>query len=73
MLKMMMMMPMYFWNGNDVTFLFKNIESKSDSDYIWGLIVTFILGFGIEFISYLRKYLHMSAQLKSIDEAVKYA
>ena len=73
MLKMMMMMPMYFWTGKDVTFLFKNIESKSDGDYTWGLICTFILGFAIEFISYLRKYVHMKAQLQSIDEAVKYA
>ena len=73
MVEMMMMMPMYFWTGNDVTFLFKNIESKSDGDYTWGLICTFLLGFAIEFISYLRKYVHLKAQLQSIDEAVKYA
>ena len=67
MVGMMMMMPMYFWTGNDVTFLFKNVESKSDGGYTWGLIVTFLLGFAIEFISYLRKYVHMKAQLESIN------
>ena len=57
----MMMMPMYFWSGNDVTYLFESIKSENGGGYIGGLVVTFILGFGIEFISYLRKYFHMRA------------
>ena len=58
---MMMMMPMYFWTGTDVTFLFENIESKSSGQYFAGLVGTFALGVTIEFISYLRKFFHLKA------------
>ena len=61
---MMMMMPMYFWTGNDdphVTWLFENLESKTGGGYFAGLVATFALGFAIEFISFLRKYFHLKA------------
>lgn len=69
---MPMMMPMYFWTGNEVTYLFKNITSDSTSGYTFGLICTFLLGLAIEFINYLRKYVHMKAQLASINAAVRH-
>ena len=67
---MMMMMPMYFWQGTEVTYLFENIESKSSGGYVAGLFGTFALGLAVEFISYLRKYFHMRAQLSAINNSV---
>ena len=68
---MMMMMHMYFWRGNDVTYLFENISSDSSSSYSAGIIVTFVLGVTIELISYCRKYIHMKAQLHAINSSVR--
>lgn len=70
---MKMMMPMYFWSGNDVTYLFKSLTSETASGYALGIIATFLLGFSLELISYLRKYVHMKAQLHAIETAVRSA
>ena len=72
-MNMMMMMPMYFWTGNDVTYLFKNISSDSAGTLMAGMIGVFILAVLIEFVSYLRKYIHFKAQLQGINSAVRLA
>ena len=69
----MMMMPMYFWTGTDVTYLFKNIVSNSNGTYTAGIIGVFCLAITIEFVSYSRKYIHILAQLKGINDAVRFA
>ena len=58
---MKMMMPMYFWTGNDVTYLFKNISSDSAGTFMAGMIGGFLLAVLIEFVSYIRKYVHFKA------------
>ena len=68
-----MMMPMYFWAGNDVTYLFKSLASDSAGGYTLGIFATFFLGVAIELVSYLRKYFHIKAQLQAISSAVRYA
>ena len=68
---MPMMMPMYFWTGNDVTYLFKNLSSETAGGYAVGIIATFLLGIALELVSYLRKYIHMKAQLQAIEGAVR--
>ena len=68
---MPMMMPMHFWSGNEVTYLFKDIRSDSSSTFFLGVALTFLLGFVIEFVSFLRKYVHMLAQLAGIKAAVR--
>ena len=70
---MPMMMPMYFWTGNEVTYLFKNLASDSAGGYTLGIVATFFVGFAIELVSYLRKYVHIKAQLQAISNAVRYA
>ena len=70
---MKMMMPMYFWTGNDVTYLFKSLTSETAGGYALGIIATFLLGFALELISYFRKYVHMKAQLQAIENAVRSA
>ena len=68
---MPMMMPMYFWTGNDVTYLFKSLTSDSAGGYTLGIIATFLLGIALELVSYVRKYVHMKAQLQAIEGAVR--
>ena len=70
---MMMMMPMYFWSGNDVTYLFKGISSDSTGTYVAGIIGVFVLAVVVEGVSYLRKYIHVMGQLKGINDAVRVA
>ena len=40
----MMMMPMYFWKGEELYWLSRYIESTDSGEYAAGLIVTFLLG-----------------------------
>ena len=72
-MNMMMMMPMYFWTGNDVTYLFKNISSDSSGTFFAGIIGVFLLAVLVEFVSYIRKYVHFKAQLQGINSAVRLA
>ena len=55
---MMMMMYMYFWTGTDVTWLFKNAESKDGAGYFLGLLLTVLLGVLVEgIITFRNSYL----------------
>jgi len=65
-MKMMMMMPMWFWTGNDVYWLFKELHSTTNGEFAGGMIVTFIIGIGIEAITYLRNYVYIRSQITAI-------
>ena len=51
---MMMMMYMYFWQGTEVTFLFKDIKSTSTGGYLLGLFCVALLAIILEILMYAR-------------------
>jgi len=58
---MMMMMPMHFWKGNNLTWLINGWESSDGGEYFVGLLITFLLAFTVESISYVRNYTYVKA------------
>ena len=60
-MKMDMMMHMHFWGGTDLTWLFYDVESTNSGSYIVGLLVTFLLAFTVELLTYARNYTYIKA------------
>ena len=60
---MTMIMPMWFWKGyeDELTWLFHGVTSTTGGQYCGGLILTFLLGFVLEAIMYLRNYIFIKA------------
>ena len=54
-------MYMYFWTGNQLTWLFYNAESTTGAQYFGGLICTFLVGVLIEALTYLRNYVYIKS------------
>ena len=53
--KMMMMMPMYFWNGFEVdSFLFKKWGSDNRGNYFGALVAIFLMCVTLKSIEWLR-------------------
>ena len=65
---MMMMMPMYFWRGNEMTWLFYGVDSTTAGQYVGGLIVVLLMGIVLEGITYLRNYIYVKEQAKAIKK-----
>ena len=65
---MMMMMPMYFWRGNEMTWLFYGVDSTTSGQYAGGLIVVLLMGIVLEGITYLRNYIYVKEQAKAIKK-----
>jgi hypothetical protein len=65
---MMMMMPMYFWRGNEMTWLFYGVDSTTAGQYAGGLIVVLLMGIVLEGITYLRNYIYVKEQAKAIKK-----
>ena len=65
---MMMMMPMYFWKGNEMTWLFHGVDSSTAGQYAGGLIVVLLLGIVLEGLTYLRNYIYVKEQSKAIKK-----
>ena len=68
---MMMMMPMYFWTGTDLTWLINGWDSTTGGSYFAGLLVTFILGFTIEALTFCRNYLYVKSQTRAIERTIE--
>ena len=62
----MMMMPMWFSSGNDIYWLFRELHSTTSGQFAGGMIVTFIIGVGIEALTYLRNYVYIRSQITAI-------
>ena len=67
---MMMMMPMYFWSGNSLTWLIHGWDSTTGGSYFAGLLVSFILGFTIEALTYVRNYIYIKSQTAAIERTI---
>ena len=67
-MSMMMMMPMYFWKGNSLTWLFYNATSSNGTQYFGGLILVFLFGIALEAVYYLRNYIYIKAQILAIKK-----
>ena len=52
---MMMMMYMTFYQSNELTLLFKNLNSSDNGKYFSLLLIVFSMGIGIEALGYLRQ------------------
>ena len=68
---MMMMMPMYFWSGNSLTWLVNGWDSTTGGSYFAGLLVSFILGFTIEALTYFRNYMYTKSQSEAIKRIIE--
>ena len=62
----MMMMPMYFWKGEKLTWLFYLLESNTSTEYFVGLISVFLVAVGLQMIEYLRNFVYIKAQMRAI-------
>ena len=51
---MMMMMYMWFWQGTEVTYLFKDIKSTSTGGYVLGLFCVALLAIILELLLYVQ-------------------
>ena len=51
---MMMMMYMTFYNSNELTLLFKDVNSSDNGKYLCLLLIVFFMGLSIEALGYLR-------------------
>ena len=63
---MMMMMPMYFWKGNDLYWLSRYIETDSAGGYAAGLIVVFAFGIILEAVTWMRNFVYIKSQISAI-------
>ena len=52
---MMMMMYMTFYQSNELTLLFKNLNSSDNGKYLCLLLIVFSMGLSIEALGYLRQ------------------
>mgnify|MGYP001626818926 CR=1 FL=1 len=65
---MMMMMPMCFWKGTDLTWLIHGVESSNSGQYFAGLLVTFLIAFTVESLTYARNRLYINSQIEAIKK-----
>ena len=64
--KMKMMMPMSFWSGTDLTWVYYRIKSTDSATYVGGLIIVFLLAILLEGLTYLRNFVYLRSQLAAI-------
>ena len=64
--KMDMMMPMAFWSGTKLTWVYYRIQSTDAGNYTLGLIITFLLAILLEGLTYLRNFVYLRSQLAAI-------
>ena len=62
----MMMMPMFFWKGDNLYWLSRYIESTTPGEYAAGLIVTFLFGMVIEALIWMRNFIYLKSQISAI-------
>ena len=62
----MMMMPMFFWKGDNLYWLSRHIESTTAGEYAAGLIVTFLFGMVIEALIWMRNFIYLKSQISAI-------
>ena len=68
---MKMMMPMYFWTGNSLTWLINGWDSTTGGSYFLGLLVSFCLGVSIEALTFFRNYMYIMSQTAAIERTVE--
>lgn len=64
--KAMMMMPMYFWKGTELTWLWYHLDSSTPGEYAGGLIVVFLVGVVIEAVTWMRNFVYIKSQISAI-------
>ena len=65
---MMMMMPMHFWKGTELTWLIHGVDSSNSGQYFAGLLVTFLIAFTVESLTYARNRLYINSQIEAIKK-----
>ena len=56
-----MNMPMSFWKGYKLTWLFYDLTSDDKTQYFGGLMTCFCIAIGLQLIAYLRNYIYIKA------------
>ena len=64
---MKMMMPMWFWKGNNLTWLLHDLESTNSTDYFGGLMTVFLIAIGLQILEFCRNYIYIKAQMRAIQ------
>ena len=65
---MMMMMYMWFWQGTEVTYLFKDIKSTSTGGYVLGLFCVALLAIILELLVYVQSQVKIKEINSQINE-----
>ena len=66
-----MMMYMYFWSGTNLNWLLYSVESTTGGGYFAGLLVTFLMGFAIEALTFCRNYVYIKSQTAAIERTIE--